>query len=289
MPLYSCECCGFSSKIKTHYNRHLETFKHLREFNKILIDPVTITNDHKKSTKNHKKSQNDHKMITNQNLVINKETKHICIYCGHSFSSLSNKRRHEKYYCKKKNHEKTPKNHEKTPKNHEKIVKKLQKENLEFKKQINLLISKVGNTTNTTNTTNITNNIQLNNYGSEDLSHITDNYKTHLLKIPYAMIPKMIEAVHFNDKKPENKNIILANKKENKIKIFSNNKWIYKDKEDIITNLINGKYYLLEEHYDIKNLNIEKYINFKNEFDVDNKKIVAMMKKTCDLLLLNNR
>ena len=33
------------------------------------------------------------------------------------------------------------------------------------------------------------------------------------------MIPKMIEAIHFNKRKPENNNIILPNK---------NNNWIYK-------------------------------------------------------------
>ena len=42
------------------------------------------------------------------------------------------------------------------------------------------LLEKVGNTT-----INQTNNIQLNSYGKEDLSHITDNLKNDLLKIPY--------------------------------------------------------------------------------------------------------
>ena len=79
-------------------------------------------------------------------------------------------------------------------------------ERKQYKKQIELLLTKVGNTT--INTTN-TNNIQLNSYGNEDMSHISENYKTRLLNIPYGMIPKMIEAVHFNNEKPENKNIVL--------------------------------------------------------------------------------
>ena len=61
-------------------------------------------------------------------------------------------------------------------------------------------MEKVGDTTNIQNNT-----IILNNYGSEDLSHITDKLKTELLNIPYCAIPKMIEAIHFNDEKPENK------------------------------------------------------------------------------------
>ena len=45
----------------------------------------------------------------------------------------------------------------------------------------------------------------MNSYGNEDMSHITDSLKTELIKIPYAMIPKMIEEVHFNDNKPKTK------------------------------------------------------------------------------------
>ena len=62
------------------------------------------------------------------------------------------------------------------------------KEKKQLYKQIDALIKKAGNTT--------TNNLNLNSYGKEDLSHITDNFKTGLLKGPYGMIPKMIEAVH---------------------------------------------------------------------------------------------
>ena len=40
---------------------------------------------------------------------------------------------------------------------------------------------------------NISNTITLNSYGNEDLSHITDSLKNDLIKIPYEMIPKMIE------------------------------------------------------------------------------------------------
>ena len=91
----------------------------------------------------------------------------------------------------------------------------------------------VGDTTN-----NITNNkIILNCYGNEDMSHITDAFKAGLLKVPYVMIPKMIEEVHFN--KPENKNIYVPNKKQPLIKVYADNKWIFKDKKSTINELIN--------------------------------------------------
>ena len=58
------------------------------------------------------------------------------------------------------------------------------------------------------------------------------------------MIPRMIEAVHFNDDKPENNNIMIANQRDNKIKIFENGKWIYKDKKRALKDLWTKKYYI---------------------------------------------
>ena len=104
---------------------------------------------------------------------------------------------------------------------------------------IDNLLQRVGNTT-----INQTNNIQINSYGNEDLSHITDSLKTQLINIPFGMIPKLIEYVHFSSDKPENKNIVLANKNDNKIKIFSR-KMGYKNKNKTINNLAD-KYYLLD-------------------------------------------
>ena len=136
-------------------------------------------------------------------------------------------------------------------------------------------------------------NIKLNNYGSEDLSHITDFFKTNLLGLPHGMIPKMIEAVHFNSEKPENKNILLPNKKDNKVKIFSGDKWVYKNKTETIDDLIDGKYFIMDTHYETvcnttdKNLNL--YKRFQELFDERNKILLDAQKKECELLLLNNR
>ena len=38
MPIYECGPCNFSSKIKTHYNRHLKTNKHLSRLKEIKED-----------------------------------------------------------------------------------------------------------------------------------------------------------------------------------------------------------------------------------------------------------
>ena len=68
----------------------------------------------------------------------------------------------------------------------------------------------------------------------------------------------MIEAVHFNDDMPENKNISMSNVRDNKVKIFSNNKWIYRDKDETINDLVEGKYFILENHYKTTRINLIK-------------------------------
>ena len=74
-------------------------------------------------------------------------------------------------------------------------ISKIEHEKQDLQKHIELLLTKVGNTTNITQ-----NNIVLNGYGNEDLSHISDSFKSELLKIPYNMIPKLIHEVHFSNK-----------------------------------------------------------------------------------------
>lgn len=265
MVLYICEICNFSSKIKTHYNTHLNTIKHIKKHNG--EDMVSYV-------KPQKTIKSD---IT-------------CCNCSKSFSTKSHLARHKNNYCKgKKEGEILEKEIENLKTLFNEQRKEYDKERKLLYKQINKLIDKVGNTTNIQSNT-----INLNNYGNEDLSHLTDSYKTKLLKIPFGAIPKMIAEVHFNDKKPENKNILLTNKKENKIKVFSGNKWIYKDKDETINDLMDGKYFILDGYYESKidddNFTCDtKYKKFRKFYDEKDKDLVEQLKKDCELVLLNNR
>ena len=108
------------------------------------------------------------------------------------------------------------------------------------------------------------------------------------------MIPKLIEEVHFNDQKPENKNIVLTNKNDNKIKIFTGSKWIYKNKNETIKDLVDGKYFILDTHYDrvfekLDEKNKEVYSKFRDTYDDKDNKIFDELKSACELILLNNR
>ncbi len=268
METFKCICCNYSTTVKCNYKRHLITMKHIRNINK-------NGNNLKKTQKDPKKTQKDPKRPSK----IDEKDKYDCMYCGSVFSTLAHKRRHELHRCQ--NSEAV---NERKLRENEKEIKELKKEH---RKTVELLLSKVG----TTNNIITNNNLNINSYGKEDMSHITDAFKTQILNSPYKMIPKMIEQVHFNENKPENKNIVLPNKKENKIKIFTNNKWIYKNKDQILNDLIDGKYFIMDTHYEticnkIKNKNYEK---FRDKYDDKDKEVLDLIKQESELVLLNNR
>ena len=296
MVLYTCGICNFSSTIKTHYKRHLKTKKHERNLKELPHQENIFQNNPQIVRNNPQIVQNNPQIIQNIPVAIQsnpatKKTheKYKCDHCDEEFTLLSNKRRHELHRCKK-----NIKSFSEIEKNEAilKIEKRHENEKKLLYKQIELLLSKVGNTTN--HITNNTQNIQLNHYGNEDLSHISDSLKASLIKMPYRMIPKLIEAVHFNQNKPENKNILLANKNDNKIKIFDGNKWIYKNKEETLNDLVDGKYLILDTYYEQKSNSLEQisknnYEKFRNIFDEKDKKLIEQLKNECELILLNNR
>ena len=276
MVIYKCELCNFITKIKTQHKIHLNTKKHHNNEHKYGL------NIGKNSTKEHKCSRNEHKITDDL----------WCKFCNKEFKTKANLTRHIKNYCKHVGNKINSNKLETKIKNIENVLCKQQKEHDKEKKflfkQIELLLNKVGNTT-----INNTQNIQLNNYGKEDLSHITESFKLDLLSKPYGMIPKLIKEVHFNDTKPENKNIALTNKNDNKIKIFTGSKWIYKNKEEMLNDLVDGKYYILDTYYDsTNNLNSQtktKYNKFRTFFDEKDKKLLEQIKNDSELVLLNNR
>jgi hypothetical protein len=311
MPLYNCEYCFYSTKNKQHFAKHQNTKKHRNKLIALGINPedpdhiiqnnpVLIQNNPKIIQNNPVKTENYPEIIQNNPVKIYK-----CDFCPKTFTIHANKRRHEMYRCKEnpefldklindknnriKNLQKDKETLEKDKETLEKDKEKLEAEKKELYKQVSTLLDKVGDT-------NIQNNIILNSYGKEDLSHITDTLKTELLSIPYGAIPKMIEAIHFNDEKPENKNIMIPNKKENLVKVFEGDKWIYKNKNDTITDLVDSKYNIIGDHY-FEMDSAEKvtpqikttFTKFRKFYEDGDEEMVADLKKQCELVLLNNR
>jgi hypothetical protein len=269
MPLYKCEFCNYSTKLKGQLSRHKNTKKHQEKIleleNASKEQGVMRQNDPKMTPNDPKMTPNDLKMTP----------KFACDFCAKKFTTKAHKRRHELNSCKDNEGIMYKK------------IKTLEKEKKELYKKIDELIEKVGDT-------NIQNNILIQSYGNEDLSHLTHEIKSELLKLPYGAIPKMIEMVHFNDKMPQNKNIKYPNKKENVLKVFQDNKWVSKDKKETISDLIDSKCFILDEHYETTEEELpiitkKSFTNFKKVYDEGDEEFVKCLKKECDLVLLNNR
>ena len=284
---FNCKICNFSTNLKSNYNRHLNTIKHKKNTKTIgKINPQNEeyssnippppSNIPPYSSKILQNEEYSSKIL--QDLSYKNSDSFVCEYCKKTFTRKDNLNKHQKSRCHKMNN--LEKKIEELKIQYEEKISKYEEENSALYKHIDKLLEKVGDT-------NITQNVVINCYGKEDLSHIDNNFKLELLKIPYGMIPKMIEEVHF--KCPQNNNIYVPNKKEPYVKIFSDDKWIYKDRKSTIKELIDINYNRIDDYYSADGNNKlddsqqKRYL----EFNLFNEKIKDGVEKKVDLLLLN--
>ena len=216
-----------------------------------------------------------------------------CDYCNKILKSKDNLTRHIRKYCITK---------KKLDNNYEQLKNK----EMEFKQeknrlyeQIERLLEKVG-TTNITNntldnsTTNTHNqNITLNNFGEENLEVLTNKFMNNMIMYPFTAIPKMIKKVHFNELHPENNNIRMVNKKDNKLQIRKNNQWEYVDKKDTVRQLIDDKNCHLDKYYeDNKNkysdIYATRYQKFQKKISDDDKNLLFNINKDMEIIFWNN-
>ena len=115
-----------------------------------------------------------------------------------------------------------------------------------------------------------------------------------MLKLPYGGIQKMIEKVHFSNKKPENRNIALTNKREKMIKVLNKKKWSYQDKDSTIDDLIKKNYYRLDEYYEeyakniLNTIHNKRYIKFQKKFDDEDETLMKKLKRDTEMILLSD-
>ena len=296
MVLYSCKHCNFTSKLKTDYKRHLKTKKHQRNINPDynIEEEMTLKTqkDPQKTQKDPQKTQKDPKRP-------GKIKKFSCIYCNELFTTYAHKRRHELHRCPDLPiKDMTILELKKDKENLKKDKENLEKDKKKLEKRVEKLTDRIGNTTNIqTNTTNTNNNnIKINSYGQEDLSHITDAFKTSLLSGPYGAIPKLIEAIHFNNDKPENKNVILPNLNKNILKIKKGEKWVHKNKDLILLDLIDSKYLMLDDHFNLivngeilSKFTKDIYSKFRDKYDDGDKGLMSEIKENCNLIMMDHK
>ena len=93
MVLYKCLLCNYSSNIKSHYNRHLNSKKHKNN----------IITDEGKEEKKYKKDQK--KTIlgpfsSEKETILGPQKDHFCQHCNKGYKYKTHLYRHLKHSCK---------------------------------------------------------------------------------------------------------------------------------------------------------------------------------------------
>ena len=309
MTYYECKICNLKTHIKTHLKTHMNTKKHKKN--------ITLLDDNQKNIGNNLSSdhlvtiseqKSDH-LETNLRpfsdpkvTISDKKNKFFCKFCDSTFKYKTHLYRHMRTSCKNKKENDRIDKLEKLilsqEEKHKKALEENKKEKEKLYKYIEKLIDKsCGDTIHigdqqTNQQTN--QQINLNSFGSEDMSHITDSFKTKMLNVPYGMVQKFVEKVHFSKKKPENKNIAITNKKDKMIKVFKNKKWKYQNKAEVLDELIKINYVRLDDYYEnggkeqLDKFNNNKYMNFQNKFDKEDDDLMEKITNECEMIIMSD-
>jgi len=192
-----------------------------------------------------------------ENKIINnekpKEKREKCEDCKKTFKNKYTLERHKLKNCQFSN----------TPVIDTSNIGKIE-EKEEFEKIINKTIKNmnkdflVANITinNYQNSKIINNYNNVNAFGKEDVSYITEEVIKNIFNNPSSSVIKMIKEIHFNEEHPQNMNVRQTNKKINLIDLFNGVDWEKHNKEEVIHNLIASKKDILDDA--IEKMNIEK-------------------------------
>tara|TARA_B100000963_G_scaffold360835_1_gene393378 strand:- start:250 stop:1089 length:840 start_codon:yes stop_codon:yes gene_type:complete len=272
MVIYTCRCCDYTTHIKTHYNKHLKTKKHL---DLAEISPKLAKISHKLAK------------ISHENM------NYVCKYCDKVFKHQSSLCKHIKYTCKKNEDEDLKElvklmneKIENMEQNYKKTQKMLENEIVKRDKKITKLSNKLQINNNNCIIQNT--NIQLLNYKDTDISHLTKDDYINSIKRINNCVKTITEKIHYNPEKPENMNIYISNLKNDYVTVYENGEWVLKKG---IEDVYDHKEILLEEWLDKEQNNypelrdkFEKYLNNK-----DNDNILNNIKDDIKLMMYNNK
>jgi len=240
--VYRCDECDKNYKDKTglwyHNNKYhkQQCHQNVTKCNKISTDCYQdVTKCNKISTDNHEINIFE------------------CKYCKKNLFNRQSRWRHEQKCINSNNNE----------------IIELKKENAEIKSMLAELLksSKIHpktlqkinknliNGNNNTLNSGTVNNIQIVKFGSEDIKSILSTKEIkNILNCRYKAIEESIKKVHFNDDRPEYRNIYITNLRDNIAYVYNGNKFEAVQKHSIINQLI-------DQHMNNIEVSLEDYKN----------------------------
>jgi len=266
MPTYNCECCQFTTLLKSNHTNHLLTKKHIRNSQQVV----------------------NKKSALSQQKVNPEPTSFVCKYCEHPFKFKQSMYRHIKYSCTKNKTEDLTELVRLMNLQIETQRNQIQNQTKQIDtqhKQIEKLMGKldIHGTFNTT-----INHIQLLNYKDTDVSHLTDaDYRRCIKKVCFCVM-NLIEKVHYNPDKPENMNIYISNLKDKYLMVYEDGKWLLKNKKEI-NRLYEEKELMLEEWIEEnKDPEMDKFFSRYLDLKKDNKTML-LIQDELKLMMFNQK
>jgi hypothetical protein len=223
--LYTCEKCQKIFDKKFNYISHLKKKKPCISD----INNKNINNNPENILNNPDIIQNMIKIIEDT-INTNKIIDNTCPHCKKKFYHKGNVTKHiERKNCKVIKND-----------NHTQEMVKKMKEMIENNTNINITNNNIDNSTTNNNNINTTNNIQVNIYsaGKEDLSRLShdDVIKICTSGTYYPIVAA--EIIHCNKNYPEFQNFLISNLRSSTGLVYSNDNWISKSQDEILTNLM---------------------------------------------------
>ena len=252
---FHCVICTFTTHKKYNFEKHLKSQRHfINEKRPKVATKVTEVRP---------------TIAKVSHTVHDVQTKLKCKYCEQCYRHKSSLSKHIKYSCTKNKDEDLKELVRLMNIQMEQQRQELTKTIETQSKQIEKLMGKLeisGSFNNTTN--NTINHFTLLPYRETDISHLTDQDYMYCIKRVNHCVKSMIEKVHFNPLKPENRNIYISNIKDKYIMLYDGQNWNVANKKDELDRLYEEKEMMLEEWLDS---NPEKELKDKFMKYLDNK------------------
>ena len=304
---YICKRCSYGTNIKCNLINHLTRKNQCKA---LYVDIPRDTLLKEVGDKSHNYFENTPNLaLKSANVLSNKKdtiNSLECEYCKKVFKEKRYLQQHiSRNNCKEKDKKEKAKQEEtdlmkEIMDQKDEEIKLYKEEMTLMRKQVEILMTKIGdtncnNTTNNTNNTNIT-NIQINGWGEEDRSHLTDKFYRFCYDRPFTSIQRVIEAVFFNPDCPKNWNIMIKDDKSSKALIYDREKdaWLKKETTGILEDLVHTGYSMLDENFDkqrdankLTDRIIEKFTSFQDFYAKGDKAYEKRLATEIKELLIN--
>ncbi len=281
-PEFSDNSNNYNTKHQQYYNNFdappvLQPTQHMHHSpTKFVTTNLNISNNN--SDQNYS-NKNEYQINSDEESEIEEES-HCCAYCGREFKYRQSKWRHEKK-CSSKN----------VLADKCSMLEQQNKEKDEaielLKRQMELMMEKVGSEVYHNTTNNYTFNVVLNAYGNERIDYLNSTKVKQIIRQGGAIesIPRVLEAIHFHPEHIENHNVMIPNRKENIAKIWDGNRWILQPKNRTINEMTDKAYNIINEHYEDGNKQFEE---FTHQYANDNKRIKKRVVQDTELMIINS-